>query len=96
MYIFDIVQEPTLVAAVKDMFSSFGVLQLCGTAGHVLVSSSDSFYSFKSQLVAFVDYLRTGVRPFPFEETVELMKLVIAGIKSREEDGREVYLEEIL
>jgi len=84
-----------VVAAVNDMYGSFGVLQLCGTAGHAEVSYSDSFYSFKSQLLAFVDYLRTGVRPFPFEETVELMKLVIAGIKSREEAGREVYLEEI-
>jgi len=84
-----------IVAAINDMFGSFGVLQLCGTAGHAEVSSSDSFYSFKAQLMAFVDYLRTGIRPFPFDETVELMKLVIAGIQSREEGGREVFLEEI-
>ncbi len=42
---------------------------------------------------ALINYLRTGVRPFPFEETVELMRLVIAGIRSREEGGREVGIE---
>ena len=84
-----------IVVAADDMYGSFGVLQLCGTAGHATAPFSDSFFSFKAQLVAFVDYLKRGVRPFPFEETVELMKLVIAGIRSREEGGREVALDEI-
>jgi hypothetical protein len=70
-------------------------LQLCGTEDHAVAVSADSFYSFKAQLQSFVDYLRTGVRPFPFSETVELMKLVIAGIRSRDEGGREVFLDEI-
>jgi hypothetical protein len=43
----------------------------------------------------FVHWLRTGEEPFPFSETVELLKLVIAGIRSREEGGREVFLSEI-
>ncbi|MBO9607598.1 MAG: Gfo/Idh/MocA family oxidoreductase [Paenibacillaceae bacterium] len=84
-----------VVAAVSDMYGSFGLLQLCGTAGNAFVPSSDSFYSFKAQLAAFIDYLRTGEYPFPFAETEELMKLVIAGIRSREEGGREVLLSEI-
>lgn len=84
-----------IVVATADMYGSFGCLQLCGTAGKVQVSSGDTFFSFKAQLVAFIEYLRTGVRPFPFAETVELMQLVIAGIRSREEGGREVALTEI-
>jgi Predicted dehydrogenases and related proteins len=84
-----------VVAVVSDMYGSFGVLQLCGTEDHAVAVSADSFYSFKAQLQSFVDYLRTGVRPFPFSETVELMKLVIAGIRSRDEGGREVFLDEI-
>ena len=52
--------------------------------------------AFKAQLMAFVDYLRTGVHPFPFAETVELMQLVIAGKISREQGGRRVSLSEIL
>jgi len=84
-----------VVAAIKEMIGSFGVMTLNGTAGHAVVEGGDSFYAFKAQLQTFVDFLRTGERPFPFSETVELMKLVIAGIRSREEGGREVMLSEI-
>ena len=84
-----------IVAAVDDMYGAFGLLQLCGTAGSVQVRFTDSFYAFKAQLEGFIEYLRTGVRPFPFDQTVELMKLVIAGLCSREEDGREILLEEV-
>jgi hypothetical protein len=84
-----------IVVASADMYGSFGCLQLCGTAGKVQLSSGDTFYSFKTQLEAFIGYLRTGVHPFPFSETVELMQLVIAGILSREQGGREVPLAEI-
>jgi len=84
-----------VVVTTADMYGGFGMLQLCGTKHHVQLESRDSFYAFKAQLQAFVDYLRTGQRPFPFAETVELMKIVIAGIISREQDGREVMLSEI-
>jgi predicted dehydrogenase len=82
-----------VVVASADMLGSFGCLQLCGTAGHAQVAFKDSFYSFKAQLEAFVSYLRTGLHPFPFAETVELMRLVIGGIRSRDEGGREVKIE---
>jgi len=84
-----------VVVATMDMYGAFGVLQLCGTAGHAQTATADSFYSFKTQLESFIDYLRTGVRPFPFAETQELMKMVIAGIWSREQAGREVALADI-
>ncbi|MBR7165257.1 MAG: Gfo/Idh/MocA family oxidoreductase, partial [Clostridia bacterium] len=71
-----------------------GMLVL-GSCGSKHLSSGDSYYSFKKQLDLFVHWLRTGEEPFPFSETVELMKLVIAGIRSREEGGREVFLSEI-
>jgi len=60
-----------------------------------VLTSGDSYYAFKKQLEMFVAWLRTGKEPFPFSETVELMKLVIGGIRSREEGGREVFLSEI-
>lgn len=81
-----------VVIANQDMTGGFGRLQLCGTAGSVQTASADSFFAFKAQLSAFVDYLRTGVRPFPFAETVELIQLVIAGKLSREQNGRVVAL----
>lgn len=84
-----------VVVASSDMYGGFGHLQLIGTAGHAHVSSADTFYSFKTQLESFIGYLRTGVRPFPFTETVELMQLLIASLRSRAEGGREVALTEI-
>jgi hypothetical protein len=86
--------DVTVVAA-SDMHGAFGVLQLCGTQGHAHAAFSDRFHAFKEQLLAFVSFLRTGVRPFPFAETVELSRIVIAGIQSRQEGGREVTLEEL-
>lgn len=67
-------------------------LVLAGTGGSVELKSKDSYTSFRSQLAAFVDFLKTGVRPYPWQETVELMKLVIAGIESREQGGKEIRI----
>ena len=75
-------------------FSSNGVTILAEHEARV-VDDSDSFYAFKKQLEVFIKYLRTGAREYPFEDTIEMAKLIIAGIRSREEDGRRVYLSEI-
>lgn len=72
----------------------FGVL-LTGSAGSKYLQCTDSYYAFRTQLQRFVHWLRNGEEPFPFGESVELMKLVIAGIRSRDEGGREVFLSEI-
>ncbi len=84
-----------VIAVIKDMLGSFNLMQLCGTKGNVFIRKQDTFYSFKEQMASYIEYLKTGKRPFPFDETVELMKLLIAGIISRNEGGREVMLEEI-
>ncbi|MBI3117991.1 MAG: Gfo/Idh/MocA family oxidoreductase [Candidatus Hydrogenedentes bacterium] len=84
-----------VVAAVDDMYGGFGKLLLCGTRGSAQAEFSDTFYAFKAQLLDFVDFLRTGRRHTSFSETEELMRMLIAGIRSREEGGRTVALEEI-
>lgn len=77
------------------MYGAFGNTLLVGSVGSKVISDSDSYYSFKKQMDNFVHYLRTGEEPFPFTETIELMKLVIGGIMSREQGGRKVMLSEI-
>lgn len=72
-----------------------GPMNVYGSKGQRALATGDSYYCFKRQLDIFVHWLRTGEEPFPFEETVELMKLVIGGLRSREEGGRTVYLDEI-
>lgn len=81
-----------IVVASNDMYGGFGCLQLCGTVGQAHCKFSDSYFSFKQQLEAFVQYLRTGERPFSFDETCELMTLLIAGIDSRESGGKRIDL----
>lgn len=70
-------------------------LTVVGTKGFLTASHEVNFQSFKVLFTKFVEYLRTGVEPFPFSETVELIKLIIAGNRSREEGGRRVMLSEI-
>lgn len=70
-------------------------MTVIGTDGAQYLQCKDSYYAFKKQLDLFVHWLRTGEEPFPFAESVELMKLVIGGLRSREEGGREVFLSEI-
>lgn len=83
------------VISIDDLYGSHGILQLYGTSASASAIAQDTFYSFKTQLEAFISYLRTGELPFPFQETEELMRMIIAGIRSREEGGRVVLLEEI-
>jgi len=84
-----------VVVASSDMYGGFGCLQLCGTAGQAQAVFADSYFAFHAQLVAFVHYLRTGAPPFPFAETDELIRLVVAGLRSREQGGREITLDEV-
>lgn len=84
-----------VLPVIKDMTGAFAHLACYGTKSMLSTKFADTFYAFRAQLVAFVDYLRTGKPPLPFEQTVELMKIIIAGIRSREENGRRVELSEI-
>ena len=84
-----------IIAAVDDLYGCFCPVSIYGTKGMIVTRFSDTFASFKAQLVAFVDYLRTGRPPFAFAQTVEQMKIIIAGQRSREAGGRKVELSEI-
>jgi predicted dehydrogenase len=82
-----------LLPTIKDMVGSFGCLTVCGTKGHLAAQNDDTFTAFKAQLTTFVDYLRTGRRPVPFEHLVEQMRIVIAGIQSGLNGGRPIRIE---
>jgi len=69
-----------------------GALTLCGSKGNASVATKDTFSSFKAQLAEFVGYLQSGIRPYPFSNTAELMRLVIGGIDSRNRGGEEIWI----
>ena len=85
---------PLRLAVRGSSVGGMGLLQLAGTRGAVQLRSLDSFYSFKAQLADFIGYLHTGVRPYPFSETVELTRLILAGLRSRDDGGRVVQMDE--
>lgn len=80
------------LGAIHDAYGSFGAVHLYGTKGQLALRLTDTYPAFRGQLLAFIEMLRTGVRPVPFEQTVDLMAIIIAGIQSREKGGVEVPL----
>jgi predicted dehydrogenase len=83
------------IAAIHDAYGSFGNVHVYGTKGQLALTLRDTYHAFRQQLVTFIEMLRMNRAPFPFEQTVELMAIIIAGIRSREQNGRVVKLEEI-
>lgn len=84
-----------LLNVIGDLYGAFGHVKAFGTKGALETKFEDTFFAFKSQLEAFVRYLRTGESPVPFVETVEQMKIIIAGIESRQRGGEVVRLDAI-
>jgi hypothetical protein len=82
-----------VLSVVNDMYGGYGDLRIYGTEGSIGGRFQDTFYAFKAQLVAFVEYLRTGMEPFAFEETVEQMQIIIAGIQTRMREDVRLQLE---
>ncbi|MFA6929569.1 MAG: oxidoreductase [Lentisphaeria bacterium] len=68
-------------------------LQLLGTGGNLSLSYPDSFSAFKAQLTDFVQYLRTGQRPYDFQETIELIRLLLAAEHSSRMHHKKINLE---
>jgi predicted dehydrogenase len=83
-----------LLQVTKDMGGGFGMVTFAGTAAGLQLHFSATYHAFRTQLESYVRYLRTGVPPVPWAETRELMQLVIAGIESREQGGRKIFLSE--
>ena len=83
------------LAVIYDAVGSYGALHVYGTKGNLAVSCWDTYTAFRNQLCAFVEMLRTGQRPYPLSETVELMAVIIAGLRSRERGGAFVEVKEV-
>jgi predicted dehydrogenase len=83
------------IAAINDAYGSFGQVHVYGTKGALALKLADTYTAFRGQLLAFISVVKTGTPPIPFDQTVELMAIIIAGIRSREQSGRVVNLKEI-
>jgi hypothetical protein len=83
------------LAAIFDAVGSYGALHVFGTKGNLGVNCWDTYTAFRAQLVAFTEMLRTGERPYPLNETIEMMTVIIAALRSRERGGAAVRVEEV-
>jgi Oxidoreductase family, NAD-binding Rossmann fold len=84
-----------VLSLIDDMFGSAGCLGLYGVEGSINSKFCDRYSAVKSQLTSFVSYLKTGIPSVPFSETIEIVRIIIAGSRSRAENGRRVMLSEI-
>lgn len=104
------------LSAIHDAYGSFGAVHLHGTKGDLALKLTDTYNAFRSQLVAFIEMLRTGKLPLEsgatfqvahhggqagslprfFSQTTELMAIIIAGIRSREANGGEIFIRDVL
>ena len=60
------------------------------------VTLTDTCTAFRRQLKSVIAWMREGTEPHTFSETQELMAVLIAGIQSRENDGRPVEVAAVL
>ena len=81
---------------IADGGATFGTLHLCGTGGQVTLRLADTYTAFRGQLLEFIAFARGGHPSYPFSETIELMSVLVAGIRSRNEGSRRVGIGEIV
>lgn len=84
------------ISAIADAVGGFGTIHAYGVHGEQYVRMRDTYTTFRNQLVAVVEWLRTGTDPYPFSDTIELMAILIAAIESRESGGQLVSIESLL
>ena len=81
---------------VPIIYDCSAAMTINGTAMQGPLGGGDTYVAFRRQMVAFVDFVRSRKKPYPFSETIELMAVLIAGLRSREQGGRRVEVSEIM
>ena len=85
--------------AVKATGFNFGAnvtdLALTGTGGAKTIRLADTYSAFRRQLLEFIHFAHTGESSYAFAETIELMCVLIAGLRSRGDRSRRVPVAEV-
>lgn len=83
------------IAVLPGTSGCSGLIHVYGASGYSSTKMTDTYTAFRNQMLAFVKMIRTGRSPFPFSETIEIMLILIAGLRSRDQGGRTVSLDEL-
>jgi len=79
-----------IVTAYENIKISFQI-NLYGTEGFRSFTGENAGYYYSEMMRRFVDMVQTKKEPVPLEETLEIIKVLVLGKKSRK-DSREIYL----
>ncbi len=83
-------------ATISQVFTAgIGIFNIVGSRGTKVIMKFDSFYMFKKQLEDYIKFIRTGDYPFSYKIIIEQIKIIIAGLKSRENKGERIFIKEI-
>lgn len=85
-----------LKALLQVVYNSkiFGRYDIFCEKNTITIQTNDYFHMFKTQIEEIVKFFKTRKESFPFSQTVEIIKTVIAGIVSKQ-TGKKVKLSEI-
>lgn len=78
------------LAAMEEAHGGAFTFHVYGENSCRAATFSDTYSAFRRQLQSVVKWMRDGIEPFPFAETIELMSVIIAGIESRSSNGKPV------
>lgn len=79
--------ETTISVGVHDeLRGGAGRFTVYGTEEDYTLKTSDYYSMFRRQLLAIIDFVRTGEPDVPFKETVDLMACIIAGRHSKDQN----------
>ncbi len=83
-------------AVLPEATAASGVLQGYGEQGHKVARTKSPYLAFRGQLLAAVEWFKTGKDPYPFDHTIELMAILIAARESRAKGGKAVSVASVL
>ncbi len=84
------------IALIDDAVGSAWTIHAYGTEEECTVRLTDTYPTFRNQLLAVITWMQTGKSPYPFEETIELMAILIAALESRKRGGEMMRVSSIL
>lgn len=83
------------LSAIHDAYGSLGTIHAYGRHAESSIRIRDTYHAFRNQLLAVVRWLSSGIEPYPFSQTLEMMAIIIAGKESRK-NGELISVESIL
>lgn len=84
------------IAAIDKAVGSFGILNAYGSGNAERLIMNDTYNIFRNQLLSVIEWGLTGNDPYPFDETIELMAILIGALDSRKKNGTLISIPSVM